>query len=102
MRLDLRTHIPKFYEHPVHIDVGSYFYVVLDENLSTGFHWESIDSNLQHNDIYKVLKYAGTNYVKCEALPGVTGVGGTRTIRFEVIGSGEGNLELFLSRMDAD
>ena len=102
MRLDLRTHIAKFYEHPVHIDVGSYFYVVLDENLSTGYHWESIDSNLQHNDIYKVLKYAGTNYVKCEALPGVTGVGGTRTIRFEVIGSGEGNLELFLSRMDAD
>ncbi len=49
-----------------------------------------------------MLKYAGTNNVKRESLPGVTGVGGTRTLRFEVIGPGEGNLELFLSRMDAD
>jgi predicted secreted protein len=39
-------HTPKFYEHLVNLDVGSYFYVVLDENLSTGYHWESIDSNL--------------------------------------------------------
>ena len=46
VRLDLRMHFPKIYEHPVNLDVGSYFYVVLDENLSTGYHWESIDSNL--------------------------------------------------------
>ena len=82
--------------------MGSYLYVVLGENGSTGYHYEAVDANLHKNNLSKVIRYAGTHYTKEESLPGVTGVGGTRTIRFEVIGTGSGNLELFYSRLYAE
>jgi predicted secreted protein len=44
--LDIRGHPEKEYTFPVQVDVGSYFYVMLDENPTTGYHWEVVDSNL--------------------------------------------------------
>jgi predicted secreted protein len=102
IHLDLRQHYTQAYEHTVHLDVGSYLYIVLGENSSTGYHYEAVDANLHKNHLSKVLRYAGTHYTKDESHPGVTGVGGTRTIRFEVIGTGCGNLELFYSRLYAE
>jgi hypothetical protein len=56
--LDLRGHEPVTYK-PLHrnidLDVGSYFTVILDENGSTGYSWQVVDTYMVRGGVYSVL-----------------------------------------------
>ena len=43
-----------------------------------------------------------SDYEKLYAPPGITGMGGYRTLTFDVIGQGEGDLKLFHTRFDPE
>jgi hypothetical protein len=65
VRLDLRGHGPVDYK-PMHrhidLDVGSHLTVVLDENASTGYSWQVVDTYLLRNDLYAVLEWIDSTY----------------------------------------
>ena len=45
------------------------------------------------------MRLASSEYKRLYALPGMTGRGGYRTLTFEVIGPGQGDLILFYTRL---
>jgi outer membrane protein assembly factor BamB len=69
---------------PVVLIVGDFFEVVLDENPSTGYHWEEVPG--QTNIIQKV----GEAYVSSH--PGLPGASGKRTFRFVAVAAGQATL----------
>ena len=99
VRLDLRGYGSVDYPKKVKVDVGSRFIVVLDENQSTGYSWEVSETYLVANDLYSVLNLTGSDYQRLNTPPGMTGMGGYRTLTFEVIGKGAGDLKLIYTRL---
>jgi len=55
VRLDLRGHGDVEYPKEVKVDVGSKFTVVLDENRTTGYSWQVVDTYLLKENLYSVL-----------------------------------------------
>ena len=55
VRVDLRGHSDIKYHKTVKLDVGSRFILVLDENQSTGYSWQVVESYLLMNGLYSVL-----------------------------------------------
>jgi predicted secreted protein len=102
VRLDLRGYGKVEYPKKVKVDVGSRFIVILDENQSTGYSWEVSETYLAANDLYSVLSLIGSDYLRVKTPPGMTGMGGYRTLTFDVIGQGSGDLKLIYSRLDYD
>ena len=88
VRLDLRGgHSGEVeYKKQVKLDVGSRFIVVLDENRSTGYSWQVVETYLLKNNIYSVLEIESSVYERLPTPSGMTGMGGYRTLKFNVIG----------------
>ena len=72
--------------------------VKLRENPSTGFRWLVLDSLLEKNNMQDIVKESNASFERDENRRGAVGVGGTRTLRFEFLQEGEGDIELFHAR----
>ena len=71
---------------------------MLKENPTTGYIWQVIDSDLEKNGLTQVLKMKGSQFAQDENRRGAVGVGGVRTMQFQAVGKGEGNLNLYHGR----
>jgi len=69
----------------IRVSVGAAVIIRLPENPSTGFTWQyTVNEN--------ILEVVGDNYIGPEnAIPGA---GGTRVLKFNVIGSGDGEVNM--------
>ena len=76
--------------------------MILDENRSTGYSWQVVESYLLMNNLYSVLELASSDYERLPTPPGMTGMGGYRTLTFNVIGQGVGDLKIFYTRHSPD
>ena len=74
--------------------------VILDENQSTGYSWQVSETYLAANDLFSVLSLIGSDYLRVNTPPGMTGMGGYRTLTFDVIGHGSGALKLIYTMFD--
>ena len=76
----------------VELRVGDSLLVALEDNPATGFAWDpqSIDT--------MILEQKESVYTPADSPPGVSGVGGTLTMRFQAVGAGETTLRLIYHR----
>ena len=70
----------------VELQVGQKLVVSLEGNPTTGYTWEAADLD------EKVLRQVGEAEFKADS--GATGAGGTQTLRFEAVNSGQTTLKL--------
>ena len=81
------------------LDVNSLFEVTLSENPTTGYSWIVLDSDLKVHKLDTVLKLIKESY-QSNPPPGemIVGYGGFKTLTFDVIGAGQGDLDLYYAR----
>src|SRR4051794_24145900 len=83
--IDLTAYAKQKYETPVTVKVGEMFEVLLKENPSTGYKWIVLDTLLEKSGLTKVLKNSHQSFKQDENRRGAVGVGGTRSLEFEIL-----------------
>ena len=96
--IDLINYPKQKYELPVQVRVGDTFEVLLRENPSTGFRWTIIDSLLEESNLQNILRQKGSTFKADENRRGAVGIGGIRSVEFEILAPGEGDLYITLAR----
>ena len=97
--LNLTAHEGVFYTSIVRVVPGQVLEVLLDENPTTGYQWQTVSEEFTQTSIGKVLRYRNESYTpRTDEEVQLAGMGGTLAIEYDVIASGGGNLILYNAR----
>ena len=97
--LNLTAHEGVFYTSIVRVVPGQVLEVLLDDNPTTGYQWQTVSEEFTQTSIGKVLRYRNESYTPRTAEEvQLAGMGGTLAIEYDVIASGGGNLILYNAR----
>ena len=78
---------------------GQVLEVLLDENPTTGYQWQTVTDEFTKTSISKILRYKNESYTpRTEEQVQQDGMGGTLAIEYDVIASGAGNLIFYNAR----
>ena len=83
---------------PVALRVGEKIQVILKENPTTGYRWMIFDTLLERFGLIDVVRQSNSSYQSDDNPRGMMGVGGVRTLEFEAIGVGKGDLYMIYVR----
>ncbi len=98
LTIDLTNHEGREWPNIVNFRVGEKLKVVLNENPTTGYRWQVPDILLDKHKLLDVIRVSNSTYQQNPAPKGMTGVGGKKTIEFETLGPGQGDLYLVHGR----
>ena len=97
--LNLTEHEGVFYTSIVRVVPGQVLEVLLDENPTTGYQWQTVPEEFTQTSISKILRYRNESYTpRTEEQVQQDGMGGTLAIEYDVIDSGAGNLVFYNAR----
>ena len=96
--VDLQSYSERKWSSPVTLRVGEKLQVILKENPTTGYRWMIFDTLLERFGLIDVVRQSNSLYQSDDNPRGMMGVGGVRTLEFEAIGVGKGDLYMIYAR----
>ena len=97
-KIDLQAYDEVVYDKPLQIKQGDSFEIILKENPTTGYFWQTFPWDLEAQGLHKVLKVRSSKYEPDPKAKGAVGHGGTRVFQFQVLGEGSGKLNFYYGR----
>ena len=97
-QIDLTAYDEVEYDKILQIKQGDTFEILLKENPTTGYIWQTFPWDLENAGLAKVLKVRSSKYEPDPKAKGAVGHGGTRIFQFQVIGEGTGKINFYYGR----
>ena len=85
-------------DYIVEVKPGDTIELTVRENPTTGYKWTIVDAEMEASGLSSVIRLSDTEFETDKSKRGAVGVGGRRTLVFDVIGEGSGDLTLYLVR----